>query len=361
LDFYAVGRTTLDSINELELRNLLRRKLPAKDLLAKILSALTSTQLEWEEKRPFFAYLFATHRHATLMATMKEAIDAKERIPYDMLMALTGEALIQPKSAVLESVIKGMKKQEANEDVFASREWDKWDKRIPALRNELLEAKVKEQGQFKANLIDKFEFLKNQRMAEQAGRVLRRMVELYPDDPQLKKIKQNYEEEWANNVLSAHIAQLGDEKFDRTRTAPSSADDEMLRCFMSEGEKLVLENRNIASDLAIAFWFMEDPSRAAEILAWAPTTASNDWLKAEFLVGARYFIEALELINVLEVKYIEDPESTFAVSYLRAQCLQALGQQSSALEIMQSIVRVRSNYRSAHALILEWTAGVSWE
>ncbi len=329
--------------------------------MTKIIAALTSPHLEWDEKRPFFAYLFNTHRHATLMAAVKEALDAKERIPYDMLINLAAAALIQPKSAVIESVLKGLKKQGAFEDLFASRDWDKWDKRFPGIRNELLEAKVKEQKQFKSNMIDKFEFLKNQRMAEQAGRVLQRMVELYPDDPDLQKIKLEYDEEWARNVLSTHIAQLGDERFDRTRTAPSGADDEMLRTFMTEGEKLILQNRNIATDLAIAFWFIEDPARAADILAWSPPNASNDWLKAEFLTGARHFVEALEWLNVLEVKYIEDPESTFAVSYLRAQCLHELGQHSTALEIMQSIVRVRSNYRSAHALILEWTAGVSWE
>lgn len=350
----------MDSINELELRKLLKRKLAPQELLAKIITALSSP-LDWEDKRPFFAYLFVTHRHLTLMVAIKEAFDAKERVPYDMLMQLTGEAMIQPKTAVLESLQKGLKKQNALEDVFASREWDKWDSRITLIRNELLEAKVREQGQFKANMIEKFEFLKNQRMNEQAGRVLRRLVELYPDDPELKKIRQNYEEEWAKDILAGHLARIRDEKIDRTRTAPSSADDEMLRTFLSEGEKLCMQNRNIAQDLAIAFWFMEDPARAAEILAWAPPNASNDWLKAEFLTQSRHFVEALEWLNVLEVKYIDDPESTFAVSYLRAQCLHELGQQSSALEIMQSIVRVRHNYRSAHALILEWTAGVSWE
>ena len=350
----------MDSINELELRNLLKRKLPSQELLAKIISALTSP-LEWEEKRPFFAYLYITQRHSTLMAAIREAFSEKERVPYDMLMQITGDAMIQPKTAVLESLQKGLRKQEALEDVFASREWDKWDKRISMLRAELLEAKVKEQSQFKDNMIEKFEFLKNQRMNEQAGRVLRRLSELYPEDSGIQKIRQNYEEEWAKEILAGHMAQIRDEKMERTRTAPSGADEEMLRMFLSEGEKLCMQNRNIAPDLAIAFWFLEDPSRAAEILAWAPPNTSNDWLKAEFLTQSRRFVEALEWLNVLEIKYIEDPESTFAVSYLRAQCLHELGQQSSALEIMQSIVRVRHNYRSAHALILEWTAGVSWE
>ncbi len=351
----------MESINELELRNLLKRKLQPQELVTKIIAQLTNPHLEWEEKRPFFAWLFITYRHATLMATIRESLEAKERAPYDFFIQLTGEALIQPKAAVLESLQKALKKHRASADVFAAREWDKWDKRLTLLRNELLEAKVKEQREFKANMIEKFEFLKNQRMQLEAGRVLRRLVELYPGDPDLQRIKQDYDEDWAKEVLAGHIAKLSDEKFDRTRTAPSGKDEEMLRSFFTEGEKLCVENRNIAPDLAIAFWFLEDPARAAEILAWAPPNASNDWLKAEFLTAARHFVEALELLNVLEVKYIDDPESTFAVSYLRAQCLHALGQQSTALEIMQSIVRVRSNYRSAHALILEWTAGVSWE
>jgi len=351
----------LESINELELRHLLKQRLSPQEQNKKVVAALLSATMPWEEKRGFFAYLFVTGRHSTLMHTMKEVLEAKGRIPYDFLIALCGQAYLQPKPVVLESLVKGLKKQNATADLFAGRQWDRWDQRLMEMRNELLELKIKEQQQFKENLVEKFWFLKNQRMTEQAGRVLRRMLELFPEDPSLHKIKRDYDEQWARDVLATHIAAISDEKMDRTVTAPSSADQEMLRLFLLEGEKLCIENRAIAGDLAIAFWFMEDAARAAEILAWAPPNASNDWLKAELLVGARRFVEALELLNQLEVKYIEDPESTFAVSYLRAQCLHHLGQHASALEIMQSIVRVRSNYRSAHALILEWTAGVSWE
>ncbi|NJM10103.1 MAG: hypothetical protein HC883_04250, partial [Bdellovibrionaceae bacterium] len=54
------------------------------------------------------------------------------------------------------------------------------------------------------------------------------------------------------------MATLSNEHLERTHTAPSSADEEMLRTFLSEGEKLCMENRDMAADLAIAFWFMED-------------------------------------------------------------------------------------------------------
>jgi tetratricopeptide (TPR) repeat protein len=174
-------------------------------------------------------------------------------------------------------------------------------------------------------------------------------------------LQKDFEEDWARNILSTHMATLQTEAMERTRTQPSTADIEMLKQFLQEGEKAAFKHREFAYDLAIAFWFVEDYTRALEILEYAEPGLPADWMRAELLFAGRRHLEALEQINSLEIKYIEDPENTFAVSYLRAQCLFELGQQSSALEILQSIVRVRANYRSAHALILEWTAGVTWE
>ena len=198
-------------------------------------------------------------------------------------------------------------------------------------------------------------------MTQQAGLVLTRMLSVYPDDAEFIQFKRDFDEEWARGVLSNHIATLQAGHIERTRTQASAADEEMLKCFLVEGEKVVVDRREFALDLTLAFWFLEDYNRALEILAWAPATLAADWLRADLLFAARRFVEALEQINKLEVKYVVDPETTFSVSYLRAQCLYELGQKATALEIMRSIVRVRSQYRSAHSLILDWSQGVSWE
>lgn len=351
----------MEAINELELRRLLKQKLSPQELLNQILKILLANELPWEQQRPFFDFLYLTERHSTLITLVKEVIENKNRIPYDMMIEMLGAKNIEPKTSVMEALLKGLRRHGANADLFAARSWDRFDKRLVEMRNEMVEAKIKEQRQFKDNMIDKFHFLRNQRMVDQAGQVLRRMIELYPEDESLKKLKEDFDEQWAREVLANHMAKLSDEKIERTLTAPSSADEEMLNTFLASGEKLALQDRNFATDLAIAFWFMDEPNRALEILAWAPPSASNDWLKAELLHEARRFIEALEHLNTIEVRYIDDPETTFGVSYMRALALHELGQTSSALEILQSIVRVRPNYRSAHSLILEWSEGASWE
>ena len=44
-------------------------------------------------------------------------------------------------------------------------------------------------------------------MGEQAGRVLGRLVQLYPDDLELEALKRQFDEDWAREVLQNHVAE----------------------------------------------------------------------------------------------------------------------------------------------------------
>lgn len=351
----------MESINELELRTVLRKKKDPKEQVATIIRRILDTSLSWEDKRAFWHFLFASGRESTLAQGLIENLKSKSRVPFDLLIALCAKNGIAPTPLAVAALLKGLAKQNAADELLSSSGWDPYDKKLGQKRKEILAGKISEQKQFKQNLLDKFEFLRTQRMVEQAGRVLRRLIQLYPEDAELKNLKGHFDEDWAREVLASHIADRSHDKFDRTLTAPSTADSEMLKSFAAFAERVCMENRSAAPDLALIFLFMEDYSHALDIIAWAAPSPAVDWLKVELLLLARRFIEAMEHLNHLEVKFSQDPESTFAVSYLRAQCLHALGQQASALEILRSIVRVRPHYRSAHALILDWTEGVSWE
>jgi len=348
-------------MNELAIRDLLRQRLSPKELVEKVMKRIADPAIPWEEKRPLWHFLYNTGRENALAEAIRLNLENRSRIPFDIMIDICARANLQPGNSIIESLIKGLKKQKALDELIASKGFDKWDSRLTGMRNELLEQKLEHNKKFKENMVEKFEFLRNQRMTEQAGKVLKRLIELYPEDKALNEMRHRFDEDRAREILSTHMATLQTEAMERTRTAPSTTDEAMLKLFLEEGEKAAFDHRQFAFDLAVAFWFLEDHMRALEILEYAPPSLSTDWMRAECLFAARRFLEALEQINLLEIKYIDDPETTFAVSYLRAQCLFALGQQSSALEILQSIVRVRANYRSAHALILDWTAGVSWE
>jgi tetratricopeptide (TPR) repeat protein len=351
----------LESLNELELRAILNKRKNPKEQLAAIIRRILDVSLSWEDKRALWHYLFASGKEATVVQGLIEGLKSKSRVPFDLLIALCAKNNVSPTPLAITALLKGLSKQKAADELLASTGWDGYDPRLPQKRHAILNEKIALQRQFKQDLLDKFDFLRTQRMVEQARRVLRQLIQLYPEDVALKGLKNRFDEDWAREVLASHAADRSHERLERTLTAPSSSDAEMLKCFSAFAERASMENRADAPDLALIFLLMEDYNRALEIIAWAAPSLSVDWLKAELLLLARRFIEALEHLNQLEIKYSHDPESTFAISYLRARCLYALGQQATALDMLRSIVQIRPHYRSAHALILNWTEGVTWE
>jgi thioredoxin-like negative regulator of GroEL len=206
--------------------------------------------------------------------------------------------------------------------------------------------------------LEKFEFLQNERMTAQAAEVLEQIRKLYPDEPEFEAMEQNFKEQWAKEIVSSRASTAEEtEIYEPKPEPPSEADAEMVRMFVQETKTLSKKAKTLAYDMMICLWFMEEFANAVELLPAAPENAATDWLAAELLFASRRYVECLDALNDLEVKYANDPESTFAVSYLRAQAMKKVGQHDKALEILLSIAQVRPNYRSAQRLILEWTGG----
>lgn len=350
----------MDVIDERELRDFLRGRPPANLMISTVLDKVLDEALSWEERRPYWHYLLQTGRASTVAAALSEGLKNKLRVPFDIFIQIASDAQLSPSPLVIQAITKGIRKQHAQEEVLGARAWDHFEPKLAEMRERLFEHRRQLQREYKDGLLEKFEFLENQRMYDQAGRVLRRMLELYPEEPKYHALRSRFQEERAREVLSNRRIRAR-EKFERTETLPSTSDQEMLKCFLEEGVKTVMDKRGVAPSLGIALWFMDDYAGAGEVLRWAEPSSAVDWMQAEVMFAGRRFLECLDFVGRLEIKYVSDPETTFAVSYLRAQCLKELGQPGPALETMQSIVRIRPNYRSATQLIHEWQEGNDWE
>ena len=128
--------------------------------------------------------------------------------------------------------------------------------------------------------------------------------------------------------------------------------------FFRETLKLAKNRKDLTFDLALSFHFMDRPQMALEILNGLKaneTNSSTRWLKLELLLCNRRFVEALDLALELEIAEADDPETTFAINYIRAQAFWGLGQKDQALALIESLSRVRPNYRSIHSLKHKWS------
>lgn len=353
----------MSHFNELELREILRKRRTPELQLKAALKAIADPSISWEERRPIWHFLWASGFHKTLSLTLAKSLRSKFRTPFDLIVALLDRHRIVPSSLVLSALEKGLTKQDAISDIAAPVHWLKLSASLKLKHSEYLDLLAKQEHELKQGLIDKFEFLVSQRMRDQAMRVLQRLIDTYPEDKELKRKKSEMEQQWARDIFSerASMPRVIYDEWERTHTEKSPADLDMLENLSLEATKIYLEDRGFAASFAMSMLFIGEYSLGLDALVWAEESPSKDWLKAELLLMGRRYVELLDWLQQLEIKYISDPETTFAVSYLRARALKALGQRHPAIEILKSIVQIRPHYRSAHALILEWAEGELWD
>lgn len=345
---------------ELELRQLLSRKSASEDLVRIVGERVANSSMPWELRRTYWYFLYNQGLHQEVLQLLIKNLETKNRVPFDLVIELLAGSNTVPDEKVFEALIKGMKKQGALEDLMAAYSFDKWDSRFSETRDLLIQRQMEEQENAKKALYEKFEFLKNQRMTEQAGQVLARLRQVYPNDLQYIQAEREFREQWARDVVASRSTYSKLRQLARKKFPLSEPDQQMLKAFLADLQKLSPSHPTLAYDLAVGFWFMEEYDSALAALNESKGSAA-EWLRAELLLSARRFVECLEQLNHLEVKFAEHPETSFAVSYLRAHALKELGQDDTALEILKSIVHVRPHYRSAHSLISEWSEGVIGE
>ena len=187
--------------------------------------------------------------------------------------------------------------------------------------------------------------------------MLELLVKLAPNDPDVKKADQQFKERWARHLITkkGSLPTAEARMLERWTSPLNTQEQAWVQFQLSEIQKITESNPVASYDFALFFGFMEAFAEGQEALQKAPATEAKDWLNVEFLVEARRFIEALDELNRLEGQYGDNPETPFAVSYLRAKALHGLGQSSDAMEVLKSLLSLRPNYRAAQSLMLQWS------
>lgn len=108
-------------------------------------------------------------------------------------------------------------------------------------------------------------------------------------------------------------------------------------------------------DFAICFTQSELPEEALIILQELtnpPLPAL--WLKLELEMRTEQYFKALETLMHLEEATRTDPEAPMALQYEKAQILWHMGQKKKAIKLIEDILQVTPDYRSAQTLIRIW-------
>ena len=319
--------------------------------------------LEWGEQKLTHSqiesvgrYLINSGHYPRLVKRIAIELEANRSIPWSAF----ARALTKTKKSLneedVEYLITGAKEQKRVNEFAMAPFLEKISSSYKSLRLDILNRLSENHKLIHKELIAKLDYCRINRMVKQEGVFLQEFRSIFPNDPALKIFDIDYQKRHAGEFIERLLRQKRSLAPDyRASYLMNEEMQAAAKPLYQESISIVKEDPRLGFDFAMIFYFMDLFKEALEIIKLAPPSRAIDWLSLELLMASRRFVDAMEVARKLELKYSDDPESTFASTYARAKCLWELGERQLAIGLIKGIVNIRPSFRAAHTLLVEWT------
>ena len=341
---------------ELKIRELLIKVGDSNSVAGQLFEWWEDNQLTAEEKYAVACFAIRSGRLPDFLKLIAGQIKNHELIPWGPFVEALGLSGYQPQKPEVLALFQGAHSQKDSAGLVRSRALDQFSSKFAEERRNERQEERRRYNEIKRNLIEQLEFYRSQRIPTEEKKILAQLSTLFPHDSEVRGEHMVHQEKWAREIINqrermteydSHV----EEQIEIPPPEVLSSKDHLV----AQVKKEVKLDPDSGYDYAIMFEALEFYREAYEILRISPPSAESDWLALELLIKGRQYLSALEEANRLEIQYAGNPESTFAVIYARARALWGLGQKDHAIDLLKSIVSLRPTYRSARALLREWT------
>lgn len=310
-------------------------------------------------KLPRFQALATFLLHAGFYATLFDFILHKLNDGSDIPWAHFTEAIFLSVDTVPDEIqralLDGAAEKNGLGELSQTRMLDDFDPEILTYRAHRKSAFWERYQEKKGEYLRELELFQSQGLEEQAESLINQLLKAFPMDSEILAADTDMRRRQAAKIVAEELRPRN--KKQQPLYHYEILDDEteaLMKTIELQMQQLIAVDSGWAQDFALAHLFWDNFEGALRLLEAAPQDWQVIWLRAEIMIRGRYFGELLEYLNQLEPQIEAEPESTFAIYYLRAQALWGLNERTLALTIMKSLVDVRPQYRSAHTLLDGW-------
>lgn len=339
---------------EIEIQALLSHY-QAADLAADaLIKKYGDKKLNLSEFETLATFLLYSGFYATLTDLILRKLDDGSKIPWGHFAEALFLSSAQVDEEIQEALLEGAEESRELMSLARSHYLDEYEPEMTGYREKRRKNFQALAQKKKQELIQEIEVLKSQGLHQEEEKVIKNIFALFPDDDDAFRLRNELRERLAREYMHKRAVKPRKEIFIPVFEKKTPEEETLL----AEIEKSMIESlqgaQELAADFALAHLVWENFEGALRILENSPDSPEKDWLRAEALLRGRRFIELLNELLVLEEKYSFDPDTVFAVHYLRAQALWGLEQKLKAIEILEGMIETRPHYRSAMTLLKEW-------
>lgn len=338
---------------ELEIQNMLTTLNEPALVADEFLKRWHRDELEPEDIGTLAQFLIIFGFHAALCENIARRIKENKSIPWASLASLLAELSEAPSKEVVDQLLIGAGEQRGLEDFTRIEGITKIDPRIEKIRQEFSTERKNRFKTRKQDLLNQADLYKNDLLFDKERAVLEKLMFTFPGDATVMERFAEFSTRQARKRLQRKSSANWEEQLlQREKLNPEAlaAAEDITKKWL----KTIKKNKKHAYDKAIALMQMGYFDGALQIIEHAPKNVSTDWLKVEILLAAHKYLIALSFIDEVERKYAQESETAFSAMYARAKALWGLNQGQAAIDLLESLVKVRPDYRSSYSLLQSW-------
>lgn len=304
--------------------------------------------------RSYYQYLLNTKNYKTLCVHFISKVNIYETKLWPFFLEALSHCPIHISDEIKSALKQSFK--ETRQQLNASRSF-LFHNHMSELSDSFKKLEKSKQQEYflkKQELIDKLEFLKNEKLIEEEKKTLEQFGIEYPNEKEfLNEYNSEFQWRWSGYVLSQKKVVRRTELKKDTVTKEQ---EKFLSLLEREAHLQSVKNPENAVHFCMMFYLMEQYGPALRVLQKSGLGSEHSWLELELLLLAKHYLSALELAEKIEKKLYtsSDTEVPFALAYSKALAYKGLKQNARAIEMLESILKFRPQYRQAERLINEW-------
>ena len=303
-------------------------------------------------------FMYQAGLHTMLIQTAMEHLKTKRIVPWAFIINILDHCRIDLSKEMKIMFFNGIIEQDQVPYVLTCCSWDydhpKW---VNMKMDEINRINREKNSQF-IQLMEDLEFIKSQGLLKKEEEIIKNLKKLAPDNPNVHEKWIQFKERWGRDVLQGKKrSSLKNNHVYMNRDPVDPKEFKQVKSIMKSVQELILKHPKSGYNMALIFFFMDYPKFAVQILKDHLNSNSAKWLYADLLLQSRLYLNCLSFLDMIEKEDSAQPETVFALTYMRAKAYHGLGKKKKAKSILTELLKVRPNYRLAHYLLEQWRKG----
>lgn len=342
---------------ELKIHQHLLADIPAKDCAVKLISELNSIGSETLSFRALEILSFFSIQ-AGALEELIHFLGAQLKDDISFPWGHFAEALCRynPVAAkrLSQFILEGAQEQQMMDHLALSELVNEWED-FSSRRSARVASFQDQWNQKVAELKSQIDLCVSQNLEDEEERLLLRLSLLAPKDPLLENRSKNIAKRKIQNAIDNEIvrspkkSQFVIPKKEELSQEMQSTLDQIIAS-MKMAAKSAPE---MTTDFSVALIMMNEPEKSLDFIS----ESSADFFKIEVLLKAHKNLKVLDLLDQYEIARPDlDP---FDLTYFRAQAYWGLGRKKEAIELLESICKMKPDFRLAESILEDWRIQLS--